>query len=246
MAAAGAGPAGRRGPPPGPAPPPEPEKVALAEQFKQDINDFHDVTEGSVLGVQDLFTHIALANGKQPMPQAALAWLCEINKSTPTKDGIPVLTQEMCFNAFARLANPKEPAEAYQEKVISRVRETVIRLRYANKVMPDVKDDIQALHAKVNGNTDKLFAFFRDLLPEEGRGNFNKAVFCHMILKQPPTVEAVRLDDLLRAMHQNMDQNDTVEKIKSCCLKHIEAADAYDDAAFAVPAYGAAEDVSLY
>jgi hypothetical protein len=35
----------------------------------------------------------ALANGKQPMPQAALAWLCEINKSTPTKDGIPVMTQ---------------------------------------------------------------------------------------------------------------------------------------------------------
>ena len=51
--------------------------------------------------------------------------------------------QEMCFNAFARLANPREPAEAYQEKVISRVRETVVRLRYANKVMPDVKDDIQ-------------------------------------------------------------------------------------------------------
>lgn len=35
----------------------------------------------------------ALANGKQPMPQAAIAYLCEINKSTPTKDGIPVLTQ---------------------------------------------------------------------------------------------------------------------------------------------------------
>ena len=139
---------------------------------RQDIYDFHDVTEGSVLGVQDLFTHIgmsppcillllrsagaapwrgarppvlrrsrmrgalcarpqcartvqrpsapltrelssalacayvawgwgctALANGKQPMPQAALAWLCEINKSTPTKDGIPVLTQvlEQCL-----------------------------------------------------------------------------------------------------------------------------------------------------
>ena len=59
-----------------------------------------------------------------------------------------------------------------------------------------------ALHAKVNGNTDKLFAFFRDLLPEEGRANFSKAVFCHMILKQPPTVETVRLNDLLRAMHQ--------------------------------------------
>jgi hypothetical protein len=54
-------------------------------------------------------------------------------------------TQEMCFNAFARLANPKEPAEAYEEKVIARVRETVVRLRYANEVMPDVKDDIQGL-----------------------------------------------------------------------------------------------------
>lgn len=27
------------------------------------------------------------------MPQAAIAYLCEINKGTPTKDGIPVLTQ---------------------------------------------------------------------------------------------------------------------------------------------------------
>ena len=56
----------------------------------------------------------------------------------------------------------------------------------------------------MGGNTDKLFAFFRDLLPEEGRANFNKAVFCHMILKQPPTVETVLLKDLLRAMHQVM------------------------------------------
>jgi hypothetical protein len=37
------------------------------------------------------------------------------------------------------------------------------------------QDDIQALHTKVNGNTDKLFAFFRDLLPEEGHANFTKA-----------------------------------------------------------------------
>lgn len=27
---------------------------------EQDIYDFHDVTEGSVLGVQDLFTHIGM------------------------------------------------------------------------------------------------------------------------------------------------------------------------------------------
>lgn len=36
------------------------------------------------------------------------------------------------------------------------------------------QDDIQALHTKVKGNTDKLFAFFRDLLPEEGHANFTK------------------------------------------------------------------------
>ena len=113
------------------------------------------------------------------MPQAAIAYLCEINKGTPTKDGIPVLTQvcdeitvllmllfsttrpneanlracfgiarrltftslvqDMCFNAFARLANPKEPVETYEQKIIARVRETVARLRYANTIMPDVK-----------------------------------------------------------------------------------------------------------
>lgn len=190
----------------------------------------------------------ALANGKQPMPQAAIAYLCEINKSTPTKDGIPVLTQEMCFNAFARLANPKEPVETYEQKIIARVRETVARLRYANTIMPEVKDDIQALHTKVKGNTDKLFAFFRDLLPEEGHANFTKAVFCHMILKQPPNVPSVKLNDFLRAMGQNMDQNDTVEKIKSVAMKHIEAADVYGDDAFAAPADDAraAEGVSLY
>jgi len=204
------------------------------------------VTEGSVLGVQDLFTHIALANGKQPMPQAAIAYLCEINRSTPTKDGIPVLSQDMCFNAFARLANPKEPVEDYEQKVITRVRETVTRLRYANTVMPDIKDDIQALHTKVSGNTDKLFDFFRDLLPEEGRANFTKAVFCHMILKQAPNVASVTLNDFLRAMHQNMDQNDTVEKIKSVAHKHIEAADLYGDAAFTTQEAGPVENVSLY
>ena len=47
--------------------------------------------------------------------------------------------QEMCFNAFARLANPKEPVETYEQKIIARVRETVARLRYANTIMPEVK-----------------------------------------------------------------------------------------------------------
>jgi len=34
--------------------------LAMAVQFQQDIYNFHDVTEGSVLGVQDLFTHIGV------------------------------------------------------------------------------------------------------------------------------------------------------------------------------------------
>jgi len=43
-------------------------------------------------------------------------------------------------------------------------------------------------------------------------------------------------------------QNDTVEKIKSVAMKHIEAADVYGDDAFAAPADDAraAEGVSLY
>jgi hypothetical protein len=42
-------------------------------------------------------------------------------------------------------------------------------------------------------------------------------------------------------------QNDTVEKIKSVAMKHIEAADVYGDEAFAPPdEAGAAEGVSLY
>ncbi len=55
----------RPGPPPGPAPPPAPENVAIAMQFKEDIYAFHDVTEGSVLCVQDLFTHIGIQTKSQ-------------------------------------------------------------------------------------------------------------------------------------------------------------------------------------
>ena len=55
----------RPGPPPGPAPPPAPENVAIAMQFKADIDAFHDVTEGSVLCVQDLFTHIGIQTKSQ-------------------------------------------------------------------------------------------------------------------------------------------------------------------------------------
>lgn len=192
----------------------------------------------------------ALANGKQPMPQAAIAYLCEINRSTPCKDGIPVLTQDMVFNAFARLANPNQPVENYEQSVISYVRETVQRLRYANDLMPQVREDIETLHTKVDGNTDKLFAFFKDLLPEEAHANFTKQVFCHMVLKQPPTVLTVRLSDFLRAMKQNMDEKDTVEKIKATALKHIEAVDEYGEAspydASSSSYESGAEGVSLY
>ena len=55
----------RPGPPPGPAPPPAPENVAIAMQFKEDIYAFHDVAEGSVLCVQDLFTHIGIQTKSQ-------------------------------------------------------------------------------------------------------------------------------------------------------------------------------------
>jgi len=32
----------------------------VGSSYVQDIYNFHDVTEGSVLGVQDLFTHIGV------------------------------------------------------------------------------------------------------------------------------------------------------------------------------------------
>ena len=71
-----------------------------------------------------------------------------------------------------------------------------------------------------------------------------------MVLKQPPTVLTVRLSDFLRAMKQNMDEKDTVEKIKATALKHIEAVDEYGEAspydASSSSYESGAEGVSLY
>ena len=53
------------------------------------------------------------------------------------------------------------------------------------------QDDIQALHTKVKGNTDKLFAFFRDLLPEEGHANFTKVSRLLLDMNTMPRRDAV-------------------------------------------------------
>ena len=41
--------------------------------------------------------------------------------------------------------------------------------QHANKVMPELKPKLLALHAKVAGAADKLYAWFLDLLPAEAK-----------------------------------------------------------------------------
>eukprot|EP00293_Proteomonas_sulcata_P016806 CAMPEP_0184296882 /NCGR_PEP_ID=MMETSP1049-20130417/7829_1 /TAXON_ID=77928 /ORGANISM="Proteomonas sulcata, Strain CCMP704" /LENGTH=162 /DNA_ID=CAMNT_0026606333 /DNA_START=63 /DNA_END=551 /DNA_ORIENTATION=+ len=161
-----------------------------------------------------------MANGKPPLPPQAVAGLCRLVEDGPKdENGIPVLTLEQVLGAFCAMIPSTDNKEIFEEKVISNVRESVKRIRHQKKVFPELQGPLTELHTKVEGDANKLHAWFMDLLPE-GAG-FPKEQFMIVICRTPPTESKIALEAFLSGIETNMDESDTVEKINGCIKKHM-------------------------
>jgi hypothetical protein len=120
-----------------------------------------------------------------------------------------------------KMVPAKDTREIFDDKVMSHVRDAIKRIKHAKKVMPELKPDLTELHTKCGGDADKLFAWFKDLLPEDAE--FPKEAFLGMIMRVPPNSPKVALETFLQGISTNMDESDTVEKLRTCVKKHLPA-----------------------
>jgi hypothetical protein len=86
------------------------------------------------------------------------------------------VTQAQLLSAFSKMIPPGDSKEVFEEKVIQHVLDATKRRKHANKVMPELKPKLVSLHAKCAGSSDKLYAWFLDLLPAEAKDSFPKEV----------------------------------------------------------------------
>jgi hypothetical protein len=206
------------------APPPvTPEQLAIANTHKEDLAAFHGLVDGRLVVIHDMMNTIAMANNKPPLPPPAIAYLCEVTEEQTKGCGPegPTVTVDQLVNAFAKMIPPGDPPAMFEEKVIQHVRDASKRRMHANKVMPSLKPNLLALHGKVGGSSDKLYAWFLDLLPVEAQDSFPKEAFMGMIMRTPPDQGVISPEAFLSGVHNNMDENDTVEKIMSVIDKHM-------------------------
>lgn len=166
---------------------------------------------------------IAMANSKPPLPPPAVAYLCELTEEQgKTQDSAgPQVTQDQLVSAFAKMIPPNDTKEVFEEKVIKHVRDASNRRKHSNKVMPALKPKLEELHSKTGGASDKLYAWFLELLPPEAKDSFPQQAFMGMIMRTPPDAPTIDLDNFLSGVHNNMDENDTVEKISAVIDKHL-------------------------
>mmetsp|Transcript_55998 Transcript_55998/g.137274 ORF Transcript_55998/g.137274 Transcript_55998/m.137274 type:complete len:218 (-) Transcript_55998:264-917(-) len=197
-----------------------PEADAIVEEHRADIVAFHAAVEGKLVAVHDLFNVIAAANGKPPMPPPAIAFLVGLKPDQQAGPEGPIIDAEQLMGAFKKMVPAKDDKSVFDEKVVSHIRDNVSRLKFIETIWPDMKDDLTAFHAKVEGNSDKLFAWFKDLLPE-GAPDIPKDYFLGAMMRVPPTETTVPLGLFLAGIKSNMDETDTAEKFKEVCKKHM-------------------------
>lgn len=200
-----------------------PEALALATQFKVDLDEFHGLVDGRLIAIHDMLNTIAMANNKPPLPPPAIAYLCDVTEEQGKGCGPegPVVTKDQLISAFAKMIPPGDTAEIFEQKVIQHVRDASKRRRHSNTVMPQLKPKLLELHKKVDGDATKLYAWFLDLLPPEAKDEFPKEAFMGMIMRTPPDAPTVSPDAFVEGVGNNMDETDTFEKIGAVIDKHL-------------------------
>jgi len=190
----------------------------IVESFRDEIVAFHTAVDGRLVSVHTLINNIAVANNKPPMPPPAIAFLVELKQDQKTGPDGPIITEEQLIGAFKKLVPAKDDKQVFEDKVVTHIREATERLKYVAKVYPEIKGALTDFHKKIGGNSDRLYQWFCDLLPDGT--NVPKQAFLGMMMRVPPTMETVPLQAFLAGVRDNMDEKDTADRFIEVCEKH--------------------------
>jgi len=193
----------------------------IVESFREDIVAFHAAIGGRLVSLHTLLNTIAISNNKPPMPPPAVAFLVELKKDQATGPEGPIVSEEQILGAFKKLVPAKDDKQVFEDKVVKHIRDATARQEYVAKVFPEIKDVLTDFHRSIGGSSDKIYAWFCDLLPHEAQGTIPKDAFLGMMMRVPPTMEQVPLQAFLAGIRDNMDNNDTADKFKEVCEKHL-------------------------
>jgi len=88
------------------------------------------------------------------------------------------------------------------------------RLENAQKVITELRPQITAFHTRCNGSVDKIASLFSDMTPEPAKGKPLPPGMIHALLRIPPQAQTCKLDDLTECLQRNLDETDTIDKIR--------------------------------
>ena len=88
------------------------------------------------------------------------------------------------------------------------------RLDNAQKVIAELRPQITAFHTKCNGSVEKISALFSDMTPEPAKGKPLPPGMIHALLRIPSQAQTCKLDDLIECLQRNLDETDSVDKLR--------------------------------
>eukprot|EP00960_Hanusia_phi_P053518 762129-Hanusia_phi.AAC.1 len=179
----------------------------IVEKFRKDLEEYHGLVGGRLVAIHDMLNSIAMTHGKPPLPPPAVAFLCDVSEEQVKNQGSdgPIVSCDQLVSCFSKMIPAKDTPEIFEEKVAQqlclalplRVREASKRRRHSNAVMPELKPKLEALHAKTEGNPDKLYAWFLDLIPADNKEGFPKEAFLAVIMRCPPDATQIPLKNFI-------------------------------------------------
>lgn len=137
------------------------------------------------------------------------------------QQGGPTVTLDQMMKAFSKMVNLQEPKEKFEAKVVTVLAGEVTRLKHAATVTAAVKEDLVKLHGRVGGATGGLFAFIKELMPEDARQDFPQHAFCTHLMQVPPDTAVIPLEVFLEQFQSNLDTDDSEDKIRSALARHL-------------------------
>jgi len=88
------------------------------------------------------------------------------------------------------------------------------KLQNALDICTKLRPHMTAFHTRCNGAIDKVGALFSDMAPEPAKGKPLPPGMIHALLRIPKEATTCRVEDLIECFQRNMDENDSIEKMR--------------------------------
>eukprot|EP00286_Rhodomonas_abbreviata_P028657 CAMPEP_0181304712 /NCGR_PEP_ID=MMETSP1101-20121128/9307_1 /TAXON_ID=46948 /ORGANISM="Rhodomonas abbreviata, Strain Caron Lab Isolate" /LENGTH=193 /DNA_ID=CAMNT_0023410509 /DNA_START=80 /DNA_END=658 /DNA_ORIENTATION=+ len=181
----------------------------ITQELKPDIVKFHQLSKGGIENIGLLFSEMA----KQPLPPQVICQILGLNEEEVKKSfeagNPPTATEEQLVDAVKKSVDPGDTVDMYAPILKRHIQ----RFENAKMVMEALSAPLKEFHVKVEGNVEKIAAFFVDLAPAPQKGQPMPAGMINALLRIDPAATTCQLEEFLSCTERNLDSSDTVDVI---------------------------------